>query len=94
MRDERIVTADMPHHVIMEGRGKLSVTGVLDVESFDETSVICASTCGVLVIRGRELHVGRLNIDGGELCVEGTIDTLEYEDTAPRQGGFFSRIFG
>ena len=93
MRDERMA-AEMPHHVIMEGRGHLSVSGVEDVESFDEQSIVCVTSRGVLVIRGRELHIGKLNTEGGELNVEGVIDALEYEDpVAPSGGGFFSRLF-
>ena len=92
MRDERNV-AEVPHHVIMEGRSRLSVSGVEDVESFDEQSVVCVTSRGVLVIRGHELHIGKLNTEGGELSVEGTIDALEYEDSAAPSGGFFSRIF-
>jgi len=92
MRDERM-TSEMPHHVIMEGRSRLSVSGVEDVESFDEQSIVCATSRGVLVIRGRDLRIGRLNTEGGDLNVEGTVDALEYEDTTAPSGGFFSRIF-
>ncbi|MCL2030329.1 MAG: sporulation protein YabP [Oscillospiraceae bacterium] len=92
MRDERM-TAELPHHVIMEGRSRLSVSGVEDVESFDEQSIVCVTSRGVLVIRGRELRIGKLNTEGGDLNVEGTVDALEYEDTAAPGGGFFSRLF-
>jgi sporulation protein YabP len=88
------MAAELPHHVIMEGRSRLSVSGVEDVESFDEQSVVCVTSRGVLVIRGRELRIGKLNTEGGDLNVEGAIDALEYEeDKAAPGGGFFSRIF-
>lgn len=93
MKDERAI-AEMPHHVILEGRSRLSVSGVEDVESFDEQGVICRTSRGTLMIRGQELHIDKLNIEGGELRIEGTVDALEYEDTVEKTGGgFLSRLF-
>lgn len=92
MKDER-VAVEMPHHVILEGRSRLSVSGVEDVESFDEQGVVCRTSRGTLVIRGQELHIDKLNIEGGELRIEGTVDALEYEDTVEKAGGFLSRLF-
>ncbi len=83
----------LPHHVILEGRSRMSVAGVEDVESFDEQSVICSTSKGTLIIKGESLHIDKLSIEGGELSVEGTINSLEYEDGAPASGGFWSRMF-
>lgn len=83
----------LPHHVILEGRTRMSVAGVEDVESFDEQSVICATSKGLLIIKGEGLHIDRLNIEGGELSIEGTINSFEYEDDLPKSGGFWSRLF-
>ena len=81
-----------PHHLILDGRARLMITGVLDVESFDEEGVVCKTAQGVLMVRGAGLKVGKLSLDGGELSVEGRVDSLMYEDTAP-SGGFFARLF-
>lgn len=86
--DERM----MPHHLILEGRGRLTISGVLDVESFDETGILCRTSEGILRVTGSGLHVDKLSLDGGELSVEGRVVSLEYEDTAP-SGGFWSRMF-
>ena len=60
---------------------------------FDEESVVLHTTKGVLVIRGQQLHLQTLSIDGGQVLVDGSVDAISYEDDIPR-GGFFARLFG
>lgn len=81
------------HQLTLEGRARLSVTGVENVERFDETGIVLATAAGLLVISGEELHIDRLSIDGGELLVEGRVDSLSYEETESR-GGLLQRLFG
>lgn len=69
------------HNVTMDEREKITITGVVDVLSFDEESVACDTSMGILFIRGNNLHVSKLNLDNGELAVEGEVDMLEYSDT-------------
>ncbi len=87
--DKRI---DIPHKLSLDGRSQLSVSGVTDVESFDEETVVLETTRGLLIIRGRGLHLQMLSLDGGQVAVDGTVDSLTYEDDAPT-GGFLSRLF-
>jgi len=82
------------HHLELEGRERLLVTGVEEVERFDEEEIVMNTTAGVLVVGGTQLHIGKLNLDGGELHVDGSIHTLLYEDTAPKSGGLLRRLFG
>ena len=82
-----------PHHVIMEERSRLSVTGVEDVSGFDEEQIVMQTAQGSLIIRGSGLHIGRLTLDSGEVTVDGLVNELCYEETAP-SGGFWSRLFG
>lgn len=86
-------TRVLPHHVIIEGRNRLSVAGVEDVESFDENGLVLLTSRGTLLIKGSGLHIDKLSIEGGELNVEGQIDSLVYEDTRTASGGFWSRLF-
>ena len=74
---------DGPHELRLENRARLSVNGVREVESFDEESVVLHTTKGVLVIRGQQLHLQTLSIDGGQ--------AMSYEE-AQRKGGLFSRL--
>ena len=81
------------HHVILEGRERLSVSGVEDVESFDESAIVMNTCEGTLVVRGEGLHIEKLSLYGGDLKVEGSVDSLTYEDAGGERGGFLARLF-
>ena len=68
------------HTVTLERRENIGVTGVLDVVSFDEEAIIMDTELGILIVRGVGLHVNRLNLDSGELEVDGEIISLNYEE--------------
>ena len=85
---------ELHHRLELEGRERLTVSGVEDVERFDELSVVMRTVAGVLVVSGEDLHIGKLSLDGGELLVEGRIDGLNYEDAPQRKESFFSRLLG
>jgi sporulation protein YabP len=91
--EEKYKTVELPHNVIIEGRKKLSVSGVDDVESFDENEVIMSTAQGILFIRGSSLRIEKLSLDSGDVVLEGVIDKLEYEDDVKASGGLFSRLF-
>ena len=80
------------HRLLLEQRKTLSLGGVQDVKSFDENEV---TVCGVLTIRGKELHVGRLELEKGEADIEGSIDSLVYTEHGPLQkkGSALARLF-
>ena len=82
-----------PHHVVLEERRSLTVSGVEDVERFDDTNIVLSTTQGMLVVSGEGLHIEKLSLDGGDLKVEGKIDALSYVERTERNvGGFFSRL--
>lgn len=80
------------HELRLENRQKLTVTGVQEVESFDEAAVILHTVAGLLRIHGEGLQLQSLSIDGGQVAVHGTVDSLSYE--AEQKGGFFRRLLG
>ncbi len=82
----------LPHSVIMEDRKKLSVSGVTDIESFDEQTIIAITDLGELTIRGWNLHITRLNLEQTELLVDGEISSLTYTDVRPQAKGFFAKV--
>lgn len=90
---EKLKPAVKPHSVSMDDRCRLNVTGVDDVESFDEATIVMNTSQGNLIVRGSGLHIGKISLDVGEIKVEGMITDLNYEGKA-HTGGFWSRLFG
>ena len=82
------------HRLELQGRERLTVSGVEDVERFDENCIVMATCVGTLIVTGEELHIGKLSLDGGELHVDGHIDAVNYEETASPRGGLLARLFG
>ena len=85
---------EMPHKLTLDGRARLTLTGVTEVESFDEKMVVIHTTLGTAVIRGQSLHLKLLSLDGGQVHVDGTVDSITYEDDRQESGGFLARLFG
>jgi sporulation protein YabP len=92
-KSEGVKKVELPHNIILEGRERLSISGVEDVDSFDEASVVVFTSRGTLNVRGSELRIEKLSIDLGELVVEGNIDALQYEDDQHRSESFWHRLF-
>ena len=85
---------ELPHKLTLDGRKLLTMTGVTDVESFDDEMVVLHTTKGTLVIRGAGLHLQLLSLDGGQVHVEGNVSSMTYEDDLAGGSSFFSRLFG
>ncbi|HIT56429.1 MAG TPA: sporulation protein YabP [Candidatus Galloscillospira stercoripullorum] len=92
--EEKRFPGSAPHHLILEERENLSVSGVVEVRSFDENTIVMETSRGVLVVQGEDLHIEKLSLDGGDLKVEGEIDSLTYEEGGRGKGGFLSRLLG
>lgn len=67
-------------NLILENRKNLVLTGVTDVDSFDERAILLYTQLGELVIRGENLHINVMNVETGDLSVEGEISSLVYGD--------------
>lgn len=81
------------HKMTLLGRKKLTMTGVEEVVSFDETAVVLKTSLGNLVIQGTGLQLKELSPQGGQMAVEGTVTALSYEE--PRESGsWVRRLFG
>ncbi len=83
----------VPHNLILEGRKVLTVSGVNDIDSFDEQSVVLFTEMGELTVKGSNLHINRLNVDTGELNIDGDIHTMIYTDDDPKRRSFFEKLF-
>lgn len=84
--------AERPQNVVIEDRQAVSVTGVTDIESFDENTVVLHTDLGPMIVRGEGLHISRIDLDCGELSLDGAVQGLSYEEGYAGRGGFFSRL--
>ena len=86
--------SDCLHNIIMESRKKITVSGVEDVESFNEEEIILHTGMGVLIIRGSELHITKLSVDSGETAITGEINGIDYPENYGRSksAGLLGRL--
>lgn len=82
----------LPHKLTLTQREDLSLTGVTEVVSFDDTTVILKTHLGTLSVQGEDLSLKMLSVEGGQVAVVGHIRSLFYEE--PRQQGFWQRLLG
>lgn len=77
----------LPHRLQLNERKSLTMTGVAEVVSFDENTVVLQTSLGLLVVQGQQLQLKNLTLEGGgQVAVEGSIRGLSYEE--PRQTGW------
>lgn len=81
----------LPHHLTLHQRNLLDLEGVIEVEHFDELSVVVDTTLGELTVHGQNLHVRQLNLEDSVLSIEGRIDSLMYRESRKHEG-LFRRI--
>lgn len=82
------------HDVIMRGRRLLDITGVKQVESFDNEEFLLETVMGFLAIRGQNLQMKNLDVEKGVVSIKGRIFDLVYlDDHQEKAKGFFSKLF-
>ncbi len=87
-------TVKLPHSLILENRKLLTLSGISDVDSFDEETVIAYTSMGELIIKGKDLHINKLSLETGELTLDGQICSMTYSDNQPKgKSGIFSKLF-
>jgi len=87
-------SGERPYSLTLDKREKAEVTGVTDVESFDETAVVLHTHGGRLIVTGSGLHVSSLQLENGRLTLDGTIDGAVYEGQKRGKRGFLRRALG
>lgn len=83
------------HNLILENKEKLSITGVTDVDTFDEGKIILFTEDDTLVVEGEDLHIQKLDVANGEMIIEGRIYGVQYtgDGAAARSNkGFFKKM--
>lgn len=96
MIEEKKITRAKVQNIIIENREKISISGVVDVESFNDECVVIHTELGVLIVRGEDLRINKLNLDNSELNIEGDIISCEYSDrdgSGTKGFGFLNKMF-
>ncbi|MCM3715798.1 sporulation protein YabP [Halalkalibacter oceani] len=83
------------HDITLKGRRQLDITGVKQVESFDNEEFLLETVMGFLSVRGQNLHMKNLNVELGNVSIEGKIFDLVYLDQGhqDKSKGFFGKLF-
>ena len=84
------------HKLILTNRKNANFTGILDVLSFDVAEVLLETELGMLHIKGKDLHVNRLNLEKGEADIEGEVDTMTYSkipDESAKKDKMLGKLF-
>lgn len=90
-KHEKELMQPSAHSLTIEGRRRMRITGVLDVESFQEDEMTVITQAGALTVWGEGLKLGKLNPEDGQVLLEGNIASIEYEQAQPERRPFFFR---
>lgn len=88
-------TAAGTHKLMLKDRKNGSFTGVLDVLSFDLNEILLETECGMLHLKGKDLHVNRLDLEKGEVDIDGQVDSLNYSQVPGigKKGSMLGKLF-
>lgn len=73
-------TVKQNQNIILENRKSLSISGITDVDSFDEREISLYTQLGELTVQGRELHIDAMSVETGDMTITGDIWALIYGD--------------
>lgn len=73
-------TVKQNQNIILESRKNLSISGITDVDSFDEKEISLYTQLGELTIQGRELHIDSMSVETGDMTITGDIWAMIYGD--------------
>lgn len=93
---EDVKKANSFQNIVLENREKLSITGILDVFSFDDQIIIIETELGLLTIKGENLKINKLSLDTSDFIVDGKISSLLYSDSekiSKKNKSILSKIF-
>lgn len=83
------------NNIILENRKKLSLSGISEIESFDDEKITLMTDNGGLLIKGSGLKIDNLDVESGDVMVNGTISAIVYsgEVVSKRENSFFAKLF-
>lgn len=85
-------TTKKSHDLSIENRKKLCLTGIEDMKNFDDKHIIACIDSENIIIRGEFLNIKKLDLESGELEIDGKIYSIEYKKIGAHKK-IFSKIF-
>ena len=74
-----------PHSVYIESRSRIVITGVNDVENFNEETILLTIEKGGLVVKGQNLHIQKLDLEDGKVIITGFLHSAIYTEKKAKQ---------
>jgi len=84
---------DINQNITIENRKSVLITGVNSVKSFDSKEFILDTKLGILEINGKELVLGKMDLNNGEVLIKGSIESLEYSLKDGKKESLVKRLF-
>lgn len=82
------------HKITIENREKITITGICDVENFDEREITLYTIDGAIQLFGEDFKINKLNVESGDVEIEGYIVEVKYTGAdKTEKGGFWGKIF-
>ncbi|WP_373894550.1 sporulation protein YabP [Virgibacillus natechei] len=94
-KNENVTREQKDHYVKLNNRKHLEITGVKEVDSFDNEEFLLETVMGYLIVRGQNLQLQNLDVGDGVVSIKGKIYELSYVDEQQQEKakGFFSKLF-
>ena len=83
----------LSNKIIIDERENITINGITEVLSFDDEGIVCAGDLGIIIVKGNNLHIGRLDLEARILTAEGAVDSVEYADSPSVGGGILKKLF-
>lgn len=80
-------------NIVLEDRSKMSVSGVEQVNSFNENTISLWTIEGEMNIKGEDLNISNLNLEDGKVKISGLINSIEYIGKDGEHKGILGKIF-
>lgn len=94
MENVKSVKGQHNHFVHIDNRERIEITGVTRVDTFNDDNVILHTIMGVINIKGKDMKVNKLNVDTGDMLIEGRINSMQYlSKDNEKKGSFIKNLF-
>lgn len=81
-------------NIYLEDRNNLTITGVEQVESYNDNTILLITIKGGIIIKGEGLNINKLNLEDGNVKVDGIINGINYSNKEfSSKGNILGKMF-